>query len=158
MAGRKKKVEPVTVGELKSYVKSAMDLNEDGWHPDEKQWKKILEMIMNVKEPEPVAAPPAAVAPHYGPPPPAPALPGQPPPAPPMGMGEAPPNPYELNPAEAPSDRPPPMIVNTGGAPVPKFLRTGPESAPDENGVISSGITVKTPNIDTSQGYKSGYE
>jgi hypothetical protein len=163
---RKKKAEPVSIDELKSYVKGAIELNDDGWHPDAKQWNKIVDMIMNVKEPEPA---PAAPAPHYGPPAqqgtamqPAGNLGGMPPqPQPgqglPTGMGGAvPKNPYEMDDPNV--DRPAPMKLPSDGAPVPKFLRTGVEQR-DENGNISSGITVKTPNIDTSQKqYKSGYE
>lgn len=46
---RKKRTKKVTVAELQSYIQGAIDLNDDGWHPDKNQWDNIVDMIMNVK-------------------------------------------------------------------------------------------------------------
>ena len=54
MAGRKKKVDKMSVEQLQSYLKGIVDISDDDWHPTKAQWDNILELIMNVKEPEPV--------------------------------------------------------------------------------------------------------
>jgi len=50
---RKKKVKQVTVPELQAFLNGAMEFNADNWLPDGSQWKRIVEMIMNLKPEEP---------------------------------------------------------------------------------------------------------
>lgn len=51
MAARKnKKTKKVTVPQLKSWIEGAMEFNDDEWSPSAEQWKKIVEMIMNLEE------------------------------------------------------------------------------------------------------------
>jgi hypothetical protein len=44
----RKKAKVTTVISLQAYLAAAVDFNETGWHPDAKQWKKILKMINEI--------------------------------------------------------------------------------------------------------------
>jgi hypothetical protein len=50
---RKKRVKKVTVTELQSYIKGAIEFNADDWCPNKTQWDKIVEMLMNLKSDDP---------------------------------------------------------------------------------------------------------
>lgn len=49
---RKKKVKQVTVPELQAFLAGAIEFNPNNWLPDIGQWKRIVEMIMNLKPEE----------------------------------------------------------------------------------------------------------
>lgn len=130
---RKKAVKKVTISELQSYVQGAIDLNEDGWHPDKSQWDKIVGMLMNVKVDAPkierVVEQAPVQQPYY--------------PQPPQQQGGTVSN----------------LTGDTGGEkrPAPVDMRKGKGYEIKHDGtftkegqVLKSGIKVKTPTIDTS--------
>lgn len=51
---RKKKIEKMRVIELQSYLKGIVAFSGDDWVPSKEQWDMIYELIMNVKDEEPV--------------------------------------------------------------------------------------------------------
>ena len=51
---RTKKPEPMTVVEFKSYLQGIIDFSGADWSPNKAQWKKIYDIIQNLKDPEPV--------------------------------------------------------------------------------------------------------
>ena len=140
-APRKKKVTKKieTVTEIQSYINGAIEFNEDSWHPNKKQWDNIVELIMNivpeVAAPAPVAA---AVVPV--------ARPGV------MGQSDV------TYGAEQPeSNQEFSMAPKTDMRAVPS-QQSSMMGDKDAQGVISSGMTVRTPSLDTSDGpYQSQF-
>lgn len=154
MARKKKEIK--TIAELKTYIEGAVEFNPEEWSPSKAQWDMIVEMIMNIDE-EPVIQQVVAPAPqtYRG------------------GTGEAPVSvqtgPSMMSNASTGGtavdnppvmeDRAPPMDASQNAGARPRVEMTGEMSDKDPNtGVVKSGITVKTPNVDTSEKpYKSGF-
>ena len=142
MAGRKKKAKELTVPQLKAYIDSIFDFNGADFVPDKAQWKKIVEIIENLKEPEPIVQ---QMQPQY--------------------------QPYPGGSGQAPMQHQQPTIVESSldGAPkqeVPIHERTdmrkqqvrqGAAKVAEGGQVPSSGVTIVTPNKeegDTTSDFK----
>ena len=151
-AKRKKPVQKVTVSELQSYIKGAIEFNPDDWHPDKPQWDKIVEMIMNIKKDDVKTVEKVVeIKSQTGSPVPARRVQGSSMDVPPASSGNT-----EFQP---PVERPVKEEVRATDAPKLQVQKTMVDpSDRDENGVPKSGISIKTPNVDTSeQPYESGF-
>lgn len=159
MAPRKKKAEKVTVPQLQSYIKGAIEFNADDWHPDKKQWDKIVEMIMNLKDEvrtvEKVVEKP--VPQRGGQPARAPS--GQSPRIEGSSLELASSNEGNATEFQPSAPRPQKEQVRATDAPSLQVQRTAVDpNDKDENGRPKSGISIKTPNVDTSEKpYDSGF-
>lgn len=139
---RKKRIKRLTIAELKSYVRGWVDLNPEGWSPNEDQWEQLADLIENVKEGTVVneLSVEQVSGTEHG-----------------TRLTE------ERESAMTPIDN-----MGTSGrfdasanpAHRPQIERVAGGGVKDEQtGVISSGIMIKTPNVDTSEAeYKSGFE
>lgn len=146
---RKKRTKKLTINELQSYIEGAVELNADDWHPDAAQWDQIVEMIMNVKLDTRLVEVAAPVT----------------------GTGARPPL-VEQGPSSMMSDDGEQLVnmpssgrFDASAHPEarPTVQKIGEAGQKNEDGSYSSGIVVKTPNIDSSQGgdksgFKSGFE
>ena len=130
---RKKRVKKVTIAELRSYVQGAIDLNDDGWHPDKGQWDKIVDMIMNVKEEPPKVERVVEQVPAQ-----------QPMQAAQLPQGAASNLTGQLAP---PAGRP--SKIDLRAESNYRTERVGVPESQDGTSVTRSGIKVKTPNIET---------
>lgn len=151
----RKKVKKVTVSELQSYIKGAIEFNEENWHPDKKQWDKIVEMIMNIKEEPPIQvvrnSNNQTVQNAQGN--------QNNPPAQSGSILE------EAKPAEAVDQLHNDPSANPNYVPPPKtdmrritVEKSGDVTRDPNTNVLSSGNKVKTPNVDTSeQDYESSF-
>lgn len=134
---RKKRVKKVTLSELQSYIQGAIDLNDEEWHPDKKQWENIVEMIMNVKPEPPVEK---VIQQNV---------------AQPSSQGHIPSNGGAMSNntqpnAPTPSDSTymPPSKLDLRSESGYKLEKTGSPTHDAATGVTKSGIKVKTPDID----------
>ena len=133
-----KATKQITLTDLQAYITGAIELNHKGWHPDAKQWNKIVKMIMSIEPLEQVVAqerqnirevnqtngtPHGGSAMDFG----NDAVPV------PSGASQ---DDRRINPAED--------LHTMGGK--------------DQNGVVSSGKHHKTPNKDVSNGDKSQFD
>lgn len=145
MAARKKKTtQKVTVNELQSYIKGAIEFNEDDWHPDKRQWDKIVEMIMNIKQDvveKVVEKQASTVRTQQNPKSLA---------ASSMDGGQVSGNPQI---SEYRGPRQPVKATNAQSLEVQKIGDGGV----DENGKPSSGISIKTPTDHSGEPYESGF-
>lgn len=147
---RKRRTKKVTVAELQSYIEGAIEFNEDDWCPDKKQWDKLVDMIMNIKEEEPKVVYESVnhntTRPGY----------------PPHDVGGEMPveshidsvldengNTLEYEPSRK---SPPKMDMRKI-----KTSKTGPETRDPNSGAVQSGITVKTPDILEDGDYGTPY-
>lgn len=68
-----------TIEQFKSWIEGIEELQPDGWHPDDKQWKLIRSRIDRIIEPEAVSSPErrmqdvSSISPYITPPPQVPA-------------------------------------------------------------------------------------
>lgn len=150
MARKKKSNDPLkskkewTVSEFQMWLGGAFSLQGDDWVPNEEQWEMIVDIVYKLKSNE-VEVPVLSPAPYVA--------------RPPVGGFAVPPMPLVD-----------PMLESNDGNPNPPF---DPDNIPDEaklsldelrnmsqhgTGTVSSGKRIKTPNIDTSTGYKSSFE
>jgi hypothetical protein len=130
----------VTVTSLQAYLAAAVDFNETGWHPDAKQWKKILKMI-NDLEPEQMviaAAPANASRPYMTPDPDSPSSMDSS-----MGDGET---------VAFPKSNAPRIDLRADNPNATKVEHLGSTGEKDANGVVKSGNVFKTGNRDDSDG------
>ena len=139
---RKKRTKKLTIAELKSYVRGAVDLNPEGWCPNQDQWEQIADLIENVKDSVVVDEPYTTQG-----------------------------NDTELRPRPIEEVRSAMMPIDDMGASGRFDASANPGHRPqveriagggvkdEQTGVVQSGIMIKTPNVDTSEEkYKSGYE
>lgn len=150
MANRKR-TKKVTPSELKAYLKGALEFHDDDWTPNHTEWKRICDMIMNLKDEPPAPKNNAA-----------------------GGQGQAPPQPQSAQPAPAPQQPAQPSPESNlfspdynPNAPPPPAMDMRPQleqrSGTPGNSVDGqnphSGKTYKTPDVDTSeQNYNSPFE
>lgn len=143
----KKKVSKLTLDELRSYIKGATELNAEGWHPNKDQWDTIVSMIENVVEnpTQRVSANPLPMqhtAPMHRQPEAVPSA---------MGEGES----FERRDAGGRFDG----SINAEARPVAVQAQGSIAGHKDDDNVVSSGIQIKTPNVDNSEGpYESGFK
>lgn len=139
---RKKRTKKLTIAELKSYVRGAVDLNPEGWCPNQDQWEQIADLIENVKEGSFVdeSYTTQVINKEIGP---RPIEESQSLMMPVDNMGAS----GRFDASANPGHRPQVERIPGGGV------------KDDQTGVVQSGIMIKTPNVDTSEEeYKSGYE
>ena len=128
---RRKKPDPMTVVEFKSYLQGIIDFSGDDWAPNKTQWKKIYDIIQELKEPEPVVAAPAPVVER------SPLLNG--------GQGHA----TQMEPTIVESSMTPRQEVpahERTDIRKPGMTRPGAAKVAEGGQVASSGVTIVTPN------------
>jgi hypothetical protein len=142
----------MTISQFKAWLQGIVEFQQAEWVPNKEQWDTIYQKIQTLEDEPQVPKVIERVVHNAAP------LPS----GTDMALGRPVPAPSAM-PAPAapvPVDRPlVQMALNPAARPV--IQKTGAEAVVGEvNGspVVSSGLSVKTPNIDTSKGdYESGF-
>lgn len=150
MARKKKSNDPMrnkkewSVSEFQMWLAGAFSLQGEEWIPNAEQWEMIVDIVYKLKESEPELTVPRPQA--------------MPPQRPPQGGFVVPPMPLTEPPVMTDSNPNPPFDPDDVPAEAKMSLDALRNLSHEGNGTMSTGKSVKTPNIDTSQGYKSGFE
>lgn len=150
MARKKKSSDPLrdkkewTISEFQMWLAGAFSLQGEDWVPTSDQWDMIVDIIYKLKD-RPTGATrqtvrnetPAAIVHH-----PAPVL---------QHLQQDPP---VMSDVPVVGDPNPPFTPPEANLPLSELQKLRESGS----SVVGSGKAVKTPNIDTSGGYKSGFE
>lgn len=148
MARKKKSNDPMrnkkewSVSEFQMWLAGAFSLQGEDWIPNAEQWEMIVDIVYKLKESEPEVAERPQMPVHR----------------PPQGGFAVPPMPLGEPPPMTDDNPNPPFVPDELPLEAKMPLEALRNLSQSGSGTMSTGKSVKTPNIDTSKGYKSGYE